>query len=81
MVPHVTTYEVAADTVVKTFYITPNVDGPARVGISRDGGEIVDEVGKRGIPFSYDFNGLFQDRTVLYLSGNFQIKFKTENYA
>jgi hypothetical protein len=75
------TYEVPADTVLKTFYMTPLANGPIRIGITPGGGEIVDEEGVQDVPISYGLNGLFEDRTTLYLSGNFRIKFKTESYA
>ncbi len=75
------TYEVPADTVVKTFYITPTGNGIVRIGITPGGGELVDYEGTAQVPFSVDYRGLFQNNTTLYLTGSFDVKFKIESYA
>jgi hypothetical protein len=75
------TYEVPADTVVKTFFITPGEDGEIRIGLTPGGDELIGREGVKGVPFSVDFNGLFENNTTLYLTGNFSTKFKTESYA
>ena len=74
-------YNISENTLLSNFVIIPSVSGPIKIGLSAGGSEIYEMDGILGEVEVLSLQVFRDSADIMYLTGNFTIKFKAENYA